>query len=168
MTDLRHDLKLEVTISDPSWTELSPSEIESLVEWTLASEAGAGRTGGLAVIFVDDATISELHRKFMGDPTPTDVITFPADDAESWGELYISRETAARQAPAWNRDIRLECYEYVVHGLLHLLGYDDLDPHARARMHERQREILVCSAESVGCEPPDSTLNPGARREADE
>jgi probable rRNA maturation factor len=88
------------------------------------------------VSLVSDEAIAAVHGEFMDDPTPTDVITF------HHGEILVSSDTAMREAPAHGHTHEEELLLYIVHGLLHLNGYDDLTPSARDRMHRRQDEIL--------------------------
>jgi probable rRNA maturation factor len=73
----------------------------------------------------------------MADPSPTDVITFAGDPAvDSAGEICVSADTAARYAQSQRRDFSRELTLYIVHGWLHLAGYDDLQP-ARKRVMRR-------------------------------
>jgi probable rRNA maturation factor len=84
--------------------------------------------------------MGELHARFFDDPAPTDVITFPGD-AESGvaGEICVcadvARDYAARQGCDPSRELAL----YLLHGYLHLAGYDDRDPAGRARMRRAER-----------------------------
>jgi probable rRNA maturation factor len=88
------------------------------------------------VSFVSDADISRVHDEFLGDPSPTDVITFPH------GEILISLDTAARQAEEHGETYEREAALYLVHGLLHLAGWDDHEAAEREAMHRLQAEIL--------------------------
>ncbi len=96
----------------------------------------------VAVVVVSDRTISRLHEKFMGISGPTDVITF------EHGEIVISAETAARQAAEWGTSLGRELRLYIVHGLLHLSGYDDRSP-AAAREMERTQERVLCALQRL-------------------
>lgn len=125
---------------------IDPGEVIGLVRYALAAE---GACGAVEVAFVDDAMISELHERFLGVPGPTDVITFPHEDDlpgdegfASLGEIVVSTDTASKQAPDYGSDPVEEAYLYVVHGVLHLLGWDDGEEDAAERMAVRQREIL--------------------------
>ncbi|HWL53997.1 MAG TPA: rRNA maturation RNase YbeY [Chthoniobacteraceae bacterium] len=89
------------------------------------------------VSLVSDATIARLHRDFMQIAGPTDVITF------QHGEIVISTETARENAGLYARSVRDELALYLVHGLLHLYGYEDGDPAEAARMHELQESLLA-------------------------
>jgi probable rRNA maturation factor len=88
------------------------------------------------VSFVTDAIISQAHDRFMGDASPTDVITF------HHGEILISTDTALRQAAEHFTDPQRECALYLIHGLLHLHGHDDRDPAEAASMHKVQENIM--------------------------
>ena len=88
------------------------------------------------VSLVSDAVIAEVHGQFMDDPTATDVITF------QHGEILVSTDTAARVAGEMDQPPLREAVLYVIHGLLHLSGYDDLSEAARTAMHHRQEMIL--------------------------
>jgi probable rRNA maturation factor len=90
------------------------------------------------VVLVSDRRIAELHRRFMNEPSPTDVITF------QHGEIVISAETAKRQARKFASTLRHELRLYVVHGLLHLHGFDDKTAAGAAEM-KRVQEKLVAS-----------------------
>lgn len=88
------------------------------------------------VTFVSDATIAKVHLDFMAIPGATDVITF------DHGEIVISTETAAENAQLYDRKLDEELALYIVHGLLHLGGYEDAEPEDARRMHELQEQIL--------------------------
>ena len=90
----------------------------------------------VVVALVDDKTIAEVHGRYMDDPTPTDVISFPH------GEIVVSAETALREAEARGISPLHELVLYVVHGSLHLAGYDDRTPKALAKMRAAERSTL--------------------------
>lgn len=95
----------------------------------------------LEITLVTDAEIAQVHAAFLDDPTPTDVITF------DHGEILISVETAARQSieHGQGQPVPREIALYLVHGLLHLAGWDDHDPAAAAAMAQRQENILAAA-----------------------
>jgi len=90
----------------------------------------------IEVSIVSDRAIAQVHQRFMGIPGATDVITF------EHGELVISATTAARYAQEYRQPLEHEIGLYVIHGLLHLNGYDDLAEPAASRMKETQTDIL--------------------------
>ncbi len=91
--------------------------------------------------FVDGTEMAELHERFMDEPGPTDVLSFPLDDADEdgrrrlLGDVVVAPTEAERNNPD---DPDAELRLLVVHGILHLLGYDHEDDGARTRMWERQ------------------------------
>lgn len=95
----------------------------------------------VTIVLMSDASIARLHRRFMKIDGPTDVITF------QHGEICISLDTAARNARAHSGTLQSEVRLYVVHGLLHLLGYDDKDAGGAREMAERQVRICAEIAE---------------------
>lgn len=85
---------------------------------------------------VSDETIARVHAEFMDDPTPTDVITF------QHGEIFVSCETARREAPEHGHGEEEEVLLYMIHGLLHLNGHTDAEEGPRNFMHRTQDAIL--------------------------
>ncbi|HOB76548.1 MAG TPA: rRNA maturation RNase YbeY [Phycisphaerae bacterium] len=100
----------------------------------------------LSVVLVDDDAIADLHERFMGLPGPTDVLTFDLrddpDQAEIEGEITISVDTARRQARQYRAGQTEELLRYVIHGVLHLSGYDDDTPARRRRMRREENRVL--------------------------
>ncbi|MEQ1840350.1 MAG: rRNA maturation RNase YbeY [Verrucomicrobiales bacterium] len=83
-----------------------------------------------------DETIATVHGEFMDDPTPTDVITF------HHGEIFVSVETAEREARTHGNSVAEEVLLYIIHGLLHLNGHTDLAELERDQMTREQERIL--------------------------
>lgn len=98
------------------------------------------------VVLISDRRMSELHQRFMGIAGPTDVITF------QHGEVFISVETARRQAKSYGTRLAHELRLYLVHGLLHLHGYDDREPKARAWMAAAQEKIMRRLVAEAACD----------------
>jgi probable rRNA maturation factor len=88
------------------------------------------------VLIVSDRRMALLHRQFLDESGPTDVITF------SHGEILVSAETARRHARKFGNLVGRELQLYVVHGLLHLHGFDDRSKRGALRMEKVQEEIL--------------------------
>ncbi len=113
----------------------------------LATKAGSCPSvlpaGELSLVFLTDSALAELHGSFLGDPSLTDVITFEADAlAGTAGEVCVSVDTALRYARESGRDFAEELTLYLVHGLLHLAGYDDLAPARKRRMRLAESRAL--------------------------
>ena len=103
-----------------------------------AGQRGTGLTNlpQVDIVLISDRKMSQLHRRFMQINGPTDVITF------QHGEIFISVETAGRQAKAERTSLSYELRLYLVHGLLHLHGFDDSLPASRRRMSALQERIV--------------------------
>lgn len=102
-------------------------------------------TAKISLAFVDNPTIHRLNRQFLDHDEPTDVLTFPLSGpgAKSLdGEVVIGAEVAVAQAADRGHEVQAELSLYVVHGLLHLCGYDDTTPAAARRMRDRERHYL--------------------------
>jgi probable rRNA maturation factor len=92
------------------------------------------------VWFISDRRMAQLHRKFMQLSGPTDVLTF------QHGEIFISVETAKRNARRFGNSLEHELRLYIVHGLLHLHGFDDRTQTSARKMQKAQEKILAtCS-----------------------
>jgi probable rRNA maturation factor len=99
----------------------------------------------ISLAFVDNSTIHRLNKQFLDHDEPTDVITFPLSGpgAKSLeGELVIGVEIGIEQAAERGHDVLIELTLYVIHGLLHLCGYDDHSERDRAAMREREQHHL--------------------------
>lgn len=94
----------------------------------------------VSLLLTDDAEIARIHDDYLGDPTPTDVISFALDDC---AELVVSVQTARRVARAQGHTMRAEVALYVVHGLLHCCGFDDIAARDRKRMRIAEREVMT-------------------------
>jgi probable rRNA maturation factor len=94
----------------------------------------------LGIVLVDDATIAKLNEQYHATSGPTDVLSF--DYGEGQGELIISVECAVRQARHFHTTPARELVLYVVHGILHLHGYDDRTPNAKRRMRAAERRLI--------------------------
>jgi len=99
--------------------------------------------GELSLVFLTDAALAQLHADFMDDPSTTDVITFEGDTAAGLaGEICVSADTARTYAREHGHDFATELTLYLVHGWLHLVGYDDLQPAKKRRMRAAEARAL--------------------------
>lgn len=129
---------LQLAITDRGRPRTSRALLATVVRATLAYAARPQLA--VSLLLTDDAEIARIHGDFLDDPTPTDVISFAIDDG---AELVVSVETAARLARAHGHAIAAEVALYVVHGLLHVCGYDDIRARDRKRMRAAEREVLA-------------------------
>ena len=117
----------------------------ALPEVMVATRSQSVLPGLLEVSFVmvSDRRIAVLHGEFLGDPTPTDVITF------LHGEIVVSAETARREALTRGLDPGEELARYAIHGLLHLAGWTDAADADAAEMRLMQEKILRRAARGL-------------------
>jgi probable rRNA maturation factor len=99
--------------------------------------------GELSIAFMTDPELAGLHGRFLDDPAPTDVITFQGAAPGVAGEVCISVDAAVRTAGRGRLALSRELTLYMVHGCLHLAGYDDLEPVARRAMRRAEKRALA-------------------------
>ena len=100
----------------------------------------------LGIILADHETVLELNRTYLAHDYLTDVLSFPLGDDEDDavdGEVYVDLDTAAEQHEAYAVSFEEEARRYVVHGLLHLLGYDDATDDGRTAMRRLEDRYLA-------------------------
>lgn len=99
----------------------------------------------LSIAFVDKEEITRLNEKFLGHKGPTDVLSFPIDTngGRLGGEVVVCPPVAVEFAAESKTDVEGEIMLYVVHGLLHLLGYTDSNGKSAKKMHRLEKEILT-------------------------
>ncbi len=100
----------------------------------------------ISLVFVDNPTIHQLNKRYLDHDEPTDVLSFPYSAANAKkleGELIVGVEIAKEQAAERGHDVQAELALYVIHGLLHLCGYDDKSAKDEKAMRERERHYLA-------------------------
>jgi probable rRNA maturation factor len=142
------ELEIDVLFEAGDWSAIK--DVESLAmkaaATTLAAEGQ--KTAGLSILLSDDVAIRTLNATFRGQDKPTNVLSFPPSSmpgasATYLGDIALAYETCAREAEADGKTLRNHLAHLVVHGVLHLLGYDhESDPDAEA-MEARERLILA-------------------------
>jgi probable rRNA maturation factor len=120
-----------------------------------ALEHGRRPGAGLSIVLVGDRALARMHARWLGDPRPTDVITFdlgggPDGEVGPAGELYVSVERAEREARHRGLDPRRELLLYVVHGVLHLCGFDDRTGAERRAMRRAEERVLAALGMPIG------------------
>jgi probable rRNA maturation factor len=99
----------------------------------------------ISLAFVDDPTIQQLNKRYLQHDEPTDVLSFPLSEPNASrlaGELVIGADVANVQAESRGHPVQAELTLYVIHGLLHLCGYEDKTSAGAAAMHQRERQYL--------------------------
>ncbi|MBN2102693.1 rRNA maturation RNase YbeY [bacterium] len=115
----------------------------------ILQDEGCQHGNPVSIILVDDAFITQLNRVYFKKNTSTDVISFlldndkfPAEKETAWGEVYVSLERAKQQALKYQVTYKEEVARLVIHGILHLLGFDDQTDQDRALMNEKENTYL--------------------------
>jgi probable rRNA maturation factor len=144
-------LKIDVVVDSKRWKE--PAKVKAAVRRAVAQAAAATRstTGAeLAIVLTDDSTIRALNRDWRGIDKATNVLSFPAKDADPrqdglrphLGDIVLAFETIEREAKSEHKPLSHHMAHLAVHGFLHLVGYDherDKDAH---KMEQAERDIL--------------------------
>lgn len=146
MTDAASDSPpaLDIAQAHPTRT-LDEAALAALIQRTAEGEGFEIRS--LSVVLADRETVHRLNREYLAHDYPTDVLSFPLDEEAVThgavdGEVYVDLDTAAERAPEFDTTFEDEARRYVVHGLLHLMGYEDDGDAERAAMREREDHYL--------------------------
>lgn len=99
--------------------------------------------GEVTIHFVDNETMCDLHNDYFNDPSPTDCISFPMDDSEMlgyrvMGDVFVSPQAAIDYVQKFGGNVYQEVTLYVIHGLLHLIGHDDIEDDENQVMREAE------------------------------
>jgi probable rRNA maturation factor len=111
---------------------------------TILSDAGF-TAGEVSIAIVTDEAMHGLNRQYLQHDYPTDVLSFvlEAEDERMVGQLIVSADYAAREAPTFGWTTDDELLLYTIHGALHLVGYDDLEPDLKAEMQDQESAYLA-------------------------
>jgi probable rRNA maturation factor len=142
-----------IDVNNETDAEFDESEFAALAAYVLG-EMHVSSDAELAILFVDEAAMEELHIKWMDEPGSTDVLSFPMDElrpgtsdlptpAGLLGDIVVCPAVAARQAKTAGHSAEEEMLLLTTHGILHLLGYDHGEPEEEKEMFELQRRLLL-------------------------
>ncbi len=133
---------IEINIFNDTERKRLPRKcVAALVEKVLKSNKI--KNAGINIVYVSDENILDINKKFLKHNYVTDVITFDLDEEKKLiGEIYISADTAERQAKDYKVSLKNELKRLAVHGALHLAGYDDSTDKERAKMTELENKFL--------------------------
>ncbi|MPY94369.1 MAG: rRNA maturation RNase YbeY [Acidimicrobiia bacterium] len=139
----------DLEVADEDDGPFEPGRWAGLARAVLATEGVLG-PAELTLTFVDEASISELNKRWMGEEGPTDVLSFPLDGAEPQlpgvprllGDVVLCPAVARRYAHSHARRAEDELALLVVHGVLHVLGHDHAEAQEEAAMHAREDHHL--------------------------
>lgn len=124
---------------------VNSKKVVKTVQKVLSSE-GIKKSGEITLCFVNDAKIKVLNLKYLGRNSPTDVMAFditePKDKDKILADIAVSTERAIDNARTFKTSPYFELYLYVIHGVLHILGYDDKSKKDKLVMRKREKDIL--------------------------
>jgi probable rRNA maturation factor len=134
--------KIEASNQQQRWP-VKLSQLQSALRSVMEGEGIRSADVSLAV--VDDPTIHRINRQFLQHDEPTDVISFllEQDGDRLDGDILISADTAAHSADDFGWNLADELLLYAIHGMLHLVGYDDLSPAKKRVMRQKERQYLA-------------------------
>lgn len=145
---------MSIEIANESGIGVSEADLVSVSRYAL-DQMGIHRLAELSILLVDIPTMTELHVKWLGEPGPTDVMSFPMDELDTarrpdesdptpalLGDVVLCPEVAGEQATRAGHNLDDELHLLTVHAILHLLGYDHAEPAAEREMFRLQNELL--------------------------
>lgn len=153
---------MSVDINNESGAEVDTGALRELAQYVIG-QMEVHPLADLSVLLVDEAHMTSLHEKWMDEPGPTDVLSFPMDELRPHsiagpnrsrgrdedesepvllGDVVLCPQVAAAQARQHGHSAQAEIELLVVHGILHLLGYDHAEPDEEAEMFGLQGELL--------------------------
>jgi probable rRNA maturation factor len=138
------NLQRKISVNVAELETFAGNALERCLQLQKPKRTDLRKLKAIAVWLISDQRMALLHRKFLGELGPTDVLTF------QHGEIFISVETARRHARAFGNSIMCELQLYIVHGLLHLHGFDDRTPADLRRMKNTQGKILRRMGVQIG------------------
>lgn len=144
---------MSIEVNNESGIEAEEAEIVALARHVL-DELRVHPQAELSVLLVDEAAMSALHRQWMDESGPTDVLSFPMDELRPGrdgeeaqpgllGDVVLCPAVAARQARTAGHSAHEELLLLTTHGILHLLGYDHAEPAEEKEMFALQRRLLL-------------------------
>jgi probable rRNA maturation factor len=130
------NLQRKISLNAAGLEKFAAKAVRCCLERHKRKETELSRLREIFVWLISDRRMSRLHRQFLGQKGPTDVLTF------QHGEIFISVETAKRHGRVFGHSLMRELQLYIVHGLLHLHGFDDRTQAEARKMRRMQGQIL--------------------------
>jgi probable rRNA maturation factor len=137
---------IDVEVEDPAWTTALPNAEALTLEAAEAAMLSEGAIGeGVTVLLTDDATVRDLNARFRQQDKPTNVLSFPAppNPERHLGDVALAFGVCAREAGEQGKPLSHHLQHLVVHGVLHLLGYDHMRDDDAEAMEGLERAVLA-------------------------
>ena len=135
------NLQRTVPVSIADFEQFAANALRACLRLRQREPTDLTRLSEIFLLLVSDRRMASLHRQFLNQTGPTDVLTF------QHGEIFISVETARRHARTFGNSLARELRLYIVHGLLHLHGFDDRKRADARKMERIQKRILTATNE---------------------
>src|ERR1041385_8296188 len=126
------NLQRTISVNAAALEKFATKVLRHCLQLKKGKQTDLRRLGEISVWLISDRRMAQLHRQFLGQTGPTDVLTF------QHGEIFISVETAKRHARKFGNSLMAELQLYIVHGFLHLHGFDDRTQSGARRMKQAQ------------------------------
>ncbi|MEM9232994.1 MAG: rRNA maturation RNase YbeY, partial [Pseudomonadota bacterium] len=144
-------IELEIVLEDARWQDFDTESILEQSVTSLTAERPEGlRAGEISLLFTSDAAVQVLNRDWRGKDRPTNVLSFPAEDFPALegvptplGDIALAYETCVREATEKEISVEDHLAHLILHGILHLLGYDHLMDEDAAEMEGLERRLLA-------------------------
>ena len=133
-------IMIEAVATGENWSDVLTQQDMEAAAGVVAAETGAH--GDVALALGDDTLLQQLNRDFRGKDKPTNVLSFPSGEDDFLGDVAMSRETLRREAAEQDKDERSHALHLLVHGILHLLGYDHETDEQADVMESLERRVL--------------------------
>jgi probable rRNA maturation factor len=134
-----HNLQRKISVNIAELEKFAGNAMQHSLQLQPRKRTDLHKLNEIFIWLVSDRRMALLHRKFLGQSRPTDVLTF------QHGEIFISVDTALRHARTFGNSLLGELKLYIVHGLLHLHGFDDQTRTEARKMKKAQEKILRCA-----------------------
>ena len=131
---------IEVEVEDEAWTRAIPDAAD--LARRAAATAAKGSTGEIVLLLTDDDTLKSLNGQFLGKDRPTNVLAFPAGVTGRLGDVALAFGVCEAEAREQGKSLADHLIHLVIHGVLHLIGYDHLTDDDATRMESLERQLL--------------------------
>ncbi len=141
------EIMVEISIDNEKFT-FEEEEIEEFVKDIIENEYESDKAVYISLMITTNDEIQNINREYRGKNVPTDVISFAYNETENeghfdvLGDIIISYDRVEEQAKEYDHSIKREFFYVLVHGILHLLGYDHIEEEDKSIMREKEEEIL--------------------------
>lgn len=144
-------ISFEIAREDERWQDFDIETISANCASSLTEEKPDGlRAGEISLLFTDDAAVQKLNRDWRGKDKPTNVLSFPAEEfpvlegmPAPLGDIALALETCVREAGKKKITVENHLAHLILHGILHLMGYDHVMDGEAAEMEDLERRLLA-------------------------